>query len=671
MIEDPAIQTQLSELTRLRTPAWVFDIDHRRVIWANPAALDVWRATSLADLCDRDMGADMSPAVAHRLTQYQQDFVRQNAQFLETWTLYPKGQPCTLNVVFSGFPLADGRMAMFCEALGDHHGDPETLRSLEALVHTSVMITLYNRAGRALYRNAAARDAVADADSGIRGSFVKLADYRSMLRTLVRHGQARQIALIQTARGERWHEVSARLCRDPVSGASACLVTEVDVTELKRTEARAHYLAHHDTLTGLANRHFVHQGFAQRLEEARQSGQQAALIFIDLDRFKHINDSLGHAAGDQLLVTMAQRLQAVTRASDMVARLGGDEFLVLAVAPDINHDVDALGQRILTTMGRPLMLGATEVRVSPSLGVCLFPDDGDALDDLMRHADMAMYRAKEQGRNRMAYFTADLQTRAQGRLAMEQELRDALALHQFELFYQPRLNVESNVIVGAEALIRWHHPRRGLVMPGEFIGLCEEAGLIHALGATVLEQAARQQVQWARRGYPLRVSVNLSPKQFGDPDLLRTIETIVRKTGCNPQLMELEITESVLLGHDEATINTLHALCDMGFRLAIDDFGTGYSNLAYLQLYPINCLKIDRSFVQALGTVTPIADLIITMCGMLQMDMVAEGVETEAQLAWLRDRHCHEYQGFLFSKAVPVSEFDALLTRQTQRSPGR
>ena len=224
---------------------------------------------------------------------------------------------------------------------------------------------------------------------------------------------------------------------------------------------------------------------------------------------------------------------------------------------------------------------------------------------------------------------------------------------------------------GMEALIRWHHPRRGLVMPGEFIGLCEEAGLIHALGATVLEQAARQQVQWARRGYPLRVSVYLSPKQFGDPDLLRTIETIVRKTGCNPQLMELEITESVLLGHDEATINTLHALCDMGFRLAIDDFGTGYSNLAYLQLYPINCLKIDRSFVQALGTATPIADLIITMCGMLQMDMVAEGVETEAQLAWLRDRHCHEYQGFLFSKAVPVSEFDALLTRQTQRSPGR
>ena len=665
------LSSRLAELNRLRTPAWVFDIDHRRVIWANPAALDVWQARSLDELCGRDMGADMSPAVAHRLEQYRQDFIRHNAQFLETWTLYPKGQPRSLNVVFSGLQLADGRMAMFCEALSDHHGDPETLRSLEALVHTSVMITLYNRAGRALYRNAAARDAVDDVDAGIRHSFVKLADYRSILRTLVRHGQARLIALIQTARGERWHEVTARLCRDPVSGASACLVTEVDVTELKRTEARAHYLAHHDTLTGLANRHFVHQGFAQRLDEARRDGQQAALVFIDLDRFKHINDSLGHAAGDQLLVTMAQRLHAVVRVTDMVARLGGDEFLVLAVAPDISHYVDALGQRILTTMGRPLVLGTTEVRVSPSLGVCLFPDDGDTLDDLMRHADMAIYRAKEQGRNRMAYFTADLQTRAQGRLALEQELRDALANGQFELYYQPRLNVDTEVIIGAEALVRWHHPRRGLIMPGEFIGLCEEAGLIHALGALVLEQAARQQVRWAHRGYPLRVSVNLSPKQFGDPDLLRSIDATVRKTGCNPQLIELEITESVLLGHDEGTINTLHALCDMGFRLAIDDFGTGYSNLAYLQLYPINCLKIDRSFIQALDTAMPIADLIITMCRMLQMDVVAEGVETEDQLRWLQDRRCQEYQGFLFSKAVPAAEFDALLTRQTQRSPGR
>lgn len=658
-------ETSLQTLDRLRTPIWIFDTDHKRIHWSNQSGLELWQADSLAELQSRDMGADMQPSIAQRLLQYQRDFIRHDACFTESWTLYPKGQPLTLNVIFSGYRLPDGRMAMFCEGLGEQKNTPpETLRSAEALLYTTVMITLFDTQGLPLYRNPSARDAVLDPTATAKAHFVREADYRKLLREVIAKGEGRLIAQINTSRGERWHEISARLCRDAVAGLNACLVSEVDVSELKQTEARANHLAHHDILTGLPNRNFVLYGFQKRLNEIRQQHLSAALMFIDLDRFKNVNDSLGHAAGDQLLVQMADRLRSVIRAPDVVARLGGDEFLVLAAADNIADHVLALGERIQQSIAKPMTISGCEVCVTSSIGVSLFPSDADDLGTLMRQADLAIYRSKETGRNRVAFFTPELNTVAQQRITLESELRHALDHGQFVVHYQPRVCVHNNHILGAEALVRWQHPQRGLLAPGNFIALCEETGLIEALGAYVLEEAAMQQVAWAQQGFPLRISVNLSPRQFLDTHFVQTVCEIVERTGCNPQQLQLEITESLLLGNAEGTLEILQALNGMGFSFAIDDFGTGYSNLAYLQRYPISCLKIDRSFIHSLEGTEPITELIVNMSRLLKLSIVAEGVETAIQLDWLRQHHCEEYQGFLFSSAVSASQFSKLLTSQ-------
>ena len=666
--EPAALDARLTQLERMRQPVWIYDMDRRRIHWCNTAGLAIWSATSLAELLARDHNAKMSPSVARRLQQFREDFERTDARFFETWTIYPRGVPRTVRVVFSGFRLADGRLAMFCEVLGEHRGDSETLRSAEALTHTSVMITLVDRHGRALYRNPAAREAAAAPQSSVRTRFPDRLQRRALLTQLHKEGQAKQVMRVVTAQGERWHEVSARRCSDAVTGTVAWLVSEMDVSDLKRTEARADHLAHHDMLTGLPNRNFVLRNFQDRLDDLRTRGEEAALVFVDLDHFKHINDSLGHGAGDALLVTVAQRLRSAVREIDLVARLGGDEFLVLAGARDIEAHAEGLCARLLESLLHPVRMHGTALRVTPSIGVCIAPRDGDDIDTLMRHADLAMYRAKDEGRARVARFTPDMTTRAQRRRQLEDELHVAIEQRQFDVFFQPRLDVASNRVVGAEALVRWRHPVRGLVLPGEFVPLLEECGLIGPLGLLVMEQACRQQAAWQARGVELRVSVNLSPRQFEDPGLLDAMARIVAATGCDPRRIELEITESLLVGNDRDTVALLEGLCAMGFRIAIDDFGTGYSNLAYLQRYPIDCLKIDRSFVGALDTGMPIAQLIITMCRMLGVEVVAEGVETASQLQWLRSHGCDEYQGFLCSPAVPSQEFDRLLARPAPRA---
>lgn len=656
------LQRVLETLGRLRQPLWIFDIDEARVFWANASALGIWRAGSLEELRARDMRADMSPAVARRLQQYQLDFARDpQVAFSEVWTIYPGGVPRPLEVVFTGFTLEDGRTAMLCEARQERADDPENLRSSEALMHTPVMITLYSDAGRPLYRNPAARSATPDPELSLAEHFVNRADHARLLVAIEDQGEARLVARVKTRAGERWHEVTASRCRDAVTGGVATLVSEVDVDELKTTEARARYLAQHDVLTGLPNRSFVADVFRERLDRARREGKQAALIFIDLDHFKHINDTLGHAMGDKLLVQIAQRLRGMMRTDDIVARLGGDEFLVFAAAPRIRDSVEALTNRLQASIARVTPVGDTSVRVTPSMGISLFPLDGSDLDTLMRHADLAMYAAKAAGRNQVAYFNPQLVHTAQTLLTLKNEIGAALEQDQLEVYYQPRLNVRDNRIVGAEALVRWIHPTRGLVPASEFIPVCEDSGHMAALGAFVLEQAARQQRLLAALGHNLRLSVNLSPRQISDPHFLSSIHGLLSETGCDPRRLEFEITESALLGHNNQTRQVLDRLVEIGFRLSIDDFGTGYSNLAYLQRFPVHALKIDRSFVVALDRSPAIPELILTMCKMLGIDTVAEGVERPEQLAWLAERGCHEYQGYLFSPAVPAQELIRML----------
>jgi diguanylate cyclase len=648
-------------IDRLATPVWVFDIDRSRVVWANQAALDVWQAGSLAELTNRDLGKDMSISVAKRLKQYQEDFEKQGAAFSELWTLYPKGEPKTLRVIYSGIRLRDGRMAMFCEGLAHHSETPETLRSAEALLHANVMISLYDKPGRPLYRNPAARADVGSDATLLSSRFVDEKDHQKIRHSLDQEGEARLVARVRASAGVRWHEITARECRDAVTGSPAILISEVDVSDLKQTEEKAHFLAFHDVLTGLRNRAYVQQEFQTLLDAARMKGESVGLLFIDIDRFKNINDSLGHAIGDELLIEVARRLQESVGENDVVARSGGDEFLVLLRAASDRDSLNAIAGRIREELARRVLIGSRELRITVSIGISVFPDDGADRDTLMKSADLALYQAKDTGRNCHRYFLPAMRDHAETRLETESSLRRALEHGEFELFYQPRVSISSNRIVGAEALLRWRHREKGLVGPNQFISICEETGLIEPIGAWVLETAARQQKIWQTRGHPITVSVNLSPRQFRHEGLLPLVRQIAAETRCDPALMELELTESMIMGNDDKVAESLQVLHDLGFSISIDDFGTGYSNLAYIQRYPVSCLKIDRSFVADLKTNSAITELIISMCQLIKAKIVAEGVETKEQLTWLKNKRCHEYQGYLFSQPVALDQFDILL----------
>jgi diguanylate cyclase len=656
-----ACTDQSSYIDRLTTPVWVFDIDRSRVLWANKAALEVWQASTLTELTNRDLAKDMSISVAKRLKQYQEDFEKQGAAFAELWTLYPKGEPKTLRVIYSGIRLQDGRMAMFCEGLAHHSETPETLRSAEALLHANVMISLYDKPGRPLYRNPAARADVGGDATLLAARFVDEKDHQRIQHSLNRRGEARLVARVRAAAGVRWHEITARECRDAVTGSPAILISEVDVSDLKQTEEKAHFLAYHDVLTGLRNRAFVQREFQVILDAARVRGESVGLLFIDIDRFKNINDSLGHAIGDELLIEVARRLHDSVGESDVVARSGGDEFLVLLRTECDRERLNAIAGRIRDELSRKVLVNARDLRITVSIGISVFPDDGANLDTLMKSADLALYQAKDTGRNCHRYFLPAMRDHAETRLETESSLRRALEQGEFELYYQPRVSIANNHIVGAEALLRWRHREKGLVGPNQFISICEETGLIEPIGAWVLETAARQQRIWQDNGYPIGVSVNLSPRQFRHEGLLTLIRQIAAQTRCNPALMELELTESMIMGDDDKVAESLQVLHDLGFSISIDDFGTGYSNLAYIQRYPVSCLKIDRSFVSDLRTNSAITELIISMCQLIKAKIVAEGVETEEQLAWLKNKKCHEYQGYLFSRPVPLDQFDILL----------
>ncbi len=649
---------------RLLTPLWVFDVDRARVVAANTAAIALWRASSLEDLRGRDLGADMSASVRDRLRQFQADLERSGARFSEMWTLYPGGEPTTLRISISPHRLADGRMAMLCEVLSEIHDTPERLRSAEALLHTPVMITLYDLDGQALYRNPAARRSTSRDRETLAERFVETDAHRTLLGELSRHASATKVARIGTVEGIRWHEVSVHDCWDAVNGEPARLVSETDVTAHKEAEARVRFLAHHDMLTGLPNRALLMDEVARRLEAAAAAGERIGLMFIDLDRFKTINDSLGHTHGDLLLREVAWRLTRAVRAEDFVARLGGDEFFVCLALGRGGRRSAPVARRILLALDEPVDVGGRVLTVSASLGLSTFPDDGHDLDTLMRHADLAMYAAKEQGRGRWVGFTAALKAEAEAQMELESSLRKALERHEFELYYQPRLSIAGNRIVGAEALLRWHHPTRGMVLPGAFIPFAEMTGLIDRIGADVLRAAAAQQRAWSEAGHDISVSVNLSARQFRDPHLKATIADIVATTGCDPARLQIEITESMLVGDDATTAETLRALAALGFSIAIDDFGTGYSNLTTIQRHPIDTLKIDQSFIATLETQPALAELIIGMCHLLDLKTIAEGVETAEQLAWLKARNCHEYQGYLFSPAIPAAAFGDLLDVQ-------
>lgn len=433
----------------------------------------------------------------------------------------------------------------------------------------------------------------------------------------------------------------------------------------KQAEERVRYLATHDSLTGLPNRAMFGELLERAVITARRYGNRPSVLFIDLDRFKLINDSLGHAAGDQLLQEMARRLKAVLRESDVLSRLGGDEFVVLLHDVRNREDVVVVARKLLDAAIRSVDVMGQECRVTASIGISVYPEHGEDQQTLMKSADTAMYLSKEKGKNTYEFYVDGMQSQSSERLVLEAALRNALANNEFELYYQAKLDLRTNRITGVEALIRWTHPEMGEVPPQQFIPLCEENGTILAIGRWVLETACRQNMEWQRQGLPpVKMAVNLSARQFSDPELLAYIGQALETSGMDPALLELELTESMVMADPDHTIRTLKQLRAIGVRTALDDFGVGYSSLAQIKGFPIDTLKVDRSFIRNLPESEhdrAITEAIITMARTLSLTVIAEGVETRAQETFLRSIACDESQGFYFSRPASADSFSALL----------
>lgn len=433
-----------------------------------------------------------------------------------------------------------------------------------------------------------------------------------------------------------------------------------DITERKRSQEQLHHLAHHDLLTGLPNRQLFRDHLTRAKSMAKRTGKSVAVLFLDLDRFKIINDTLGHLAGDQLLKETAARLKSCVREMDVVSRFGGDEFTVLLTELGAPADAEKVARKILKKLAKSVELDGQELFITTSIGIALYPRDADEAGALIKQADIAMYQAKSMGRNNFQIFTPDLNMNSERRLELETGLRRALEQEEFLLFYQPKIDVSSGQVVALEALIRWQHPQMGLLMPGEFIPLAEENGLIMDIGEWVLRKACAQNRQWQDAGMPkVRVAVNLSGHQLRKKDLVEKVEGILAETGLEPGCLELEITETVVMQNPAFAASILKELKDLGIWLSIDDFGTGYSSLAHLKRFAVHTLKIDRSFVQEVetnSTDAAIANAIIALGKSLKVDVVAEGVETEGQLSFFREKNCYEMQGFLFGKPMPSEQ---------------
>jgi diguanylate cyclase (GGDEF)-like protein/PAS domain S-box-containing protein len=448
----------------------------------------------------------------------------------------------------------------------------------------------------------------------------------------------------------------------------------VDVTEHKKMDEQIQMLAHYDPLTGQPNRLLFRDRLKQALAQAHRENRQVGVVFIDLDRFKWVNDTHGHAMGDKLLKIVAQRLTECVRDCDTVARVGGDEFVIILYGFNTAGEPTIFAKRFLQALSEPAKLNGMEFYSTASIGVAIYPLDGQDDDTLLRNADIAMYAAKEMGRNNFQFFSAEMNARAMEKLELETRLRRAIEHNDLTLAYQPQLNLDSGRIAGREALLRWRDPEAGMIPPGKFIPIAEETGLIIPLGEWVLKTACAQAWAWQKAGFPpMRIAVNVSSLQFKRLDFVDMVESVLRETGLDPGLLEIELTESIVMENVKDAIMTLTDLKVRGIHLAIDDFGTGYSSLIYLKHFPFDRIKIDREFIRAIARDRDneaIVEAIIFMAASLNLNVIAEGVETMSQLDFLRARKCHDMQGYYFSPPVAADNWTRSFERYLTEKGG-
>lgn len=444
-------------------------------------------------------------------------------------------------------------------------------------------------------------------------------------------------------------------------------------SELISTRETLRVQATHDPLTNLPNRLLFSDRLTQRLADARRQKQALAVMYLDLDRFKIINDTLGHNLGDLLLKEVAQRLLHCLRDSDTLARMGGDEFTIILTNIESTDNATIVAEKVLDSLSGPFFLAGRELFISASIGISLYPSDGTDVETLVKNADTAMYRAKEQGRNMYQLYTESLNTAALEWMTLENSLRKALERQEFLVYYQPRVDMHTERILGTEALVRWQHPEYGIVPPAQFIPLAEETGLIMPISEWVLHAACLQNKAWQDAGFePMTIAVNISARQFQQENLVKTITDTLAKTDLRPEHLDLELTESTLMQDPDAAIAVLRELKSMGIRVSIDDFGTGYSSLSYLKRFPVDAVKIDRSFVRDITTNpddAAIAGAVVAMAHSLKLNVIAEGVETLEQLEFLRNIKCNEMQGYFVSPPVPVDDLNHIL-REARDLPG-
>ncbi|KAF0191512.1 MAG: signal transduction protein [Gammaproteobacteria bacterium] len=550
-----------------------------------------------------------------------------------------------------------------------------------AIEQTADIVLISDREGRVEYVNPAFEAATGYTLAEVKGKKSNVvrsgkhddAFYQGLWDTITRGDVFQDVVINRKKSGDIFYEEKTITpLKDGTGNITHFISTGKDITERMQIQERLYRLAYHDILTDLPNRALFVDRLDHALARQRDGGRCMAVLFMDLDRFKNINDTLGHDIGDRLLQMLSERLLESLRDSDTVARLAGDEFVILLEEVDAAGDVAPICRKILDALSRPFVVNGNELYMTSSIGISLYPSDGTDASILMRNADVAMYRAKELGRNNFQFYSADMSARAFERLTLETSLRHALERDEFLIHYQPQICLDTGRIIGVEALLRWQHPDFGLVQPGEFIPLLEETGLIVPVGEWVLRTAMNQAVAWQAVGLdPIRVAINLSSRQFDGRQLLDTVLNLVKETGLETRWLELEITESLLMNNERLTLEMLQALSDAGIRLSIDDFGTGYSSLGYLKRFPIDTLKIDRSFVRDITTDpddAAIVTAIIAMATSLKLDVIAEGVETRAQLDFLKERQCVCLQGYLFSRPLPVDGMTALLRRdRTER----
>lgn len=642
--------------TRSRLPVWVFDLDSGRILWANAAALKVWRSTSLEELSSRDLTRDMSETAADRLAGYRARLAT-GLVLNELWTIYPKGHPCPLVCRFEGIALEDGRIGMLVEGEPVTQNHPEILQAAYALINTSAIVSIFDMKGLCRYMNPAARS-VYEADRPLLSDRIVDRDRsRALIAGAPGISLQEHVLTVKTAQGHRIHRANVTYGTDALSGEQTMILTEIDITEQERQRARAKYLIDHDPMTGLLNRTAIRERFDS--QTALEPDAAIVFCFLDVDNFKHINDIFGHKMGDMFLIEVANRLSQTLPMGNVIARIGGDEFLIMAARPGDRATVEADLRVSLADLERGISIMGHEHRVEASVGVSRYPEDGPSFDSLLHAADMALYAAKQSPDKSILGYEDVTDRMSQGGLGLR-DFKAAMARDAFRLHFQPRVCVQTGKIIGVEALVRLEQEDGSLLLPDVFIPQSEATGFIHELGAWVMREAVAGQAQLAAEGMPLLMSVNVSAIQLRDASLSETLRKLCAEYDADPRRIELEITESACTDRSGATPQTLEDIQKQGFLLTIDDFGKAYSNIMALERHDLHSIKMDRSLTSS-SQYKRLAKGVITLAHALGARIVAEGVETREQLDWLTENGCDEIQGHFISEALALPELIVLL----------